>query len=944
MDMDMGFSMGMGVRWTFESAIEVATDVVVAEFVTSRSLQGATEYEFIVHDRVFGNTADTIFVYVVYAEMSRRFADPEFQFSVGSQYLLALIKLADVYSHLHEDGFIFTTDLILDLNDPSRSTIYNEPLSLHSRMNFNSRSITSGEIISYASTLPHTPFLTARRVFITSDYLVDIISGSPHVLVVEINEPRRMANQGIQSGLRSTDIYFTTVVEVLKGDMQVGDRVEIVFFAGTVFSGETHIVSVTPVSTASQNPYFQQFTSRHSLHSPDQLDEIISIITGTTPYQLTGQEVSIVVQGAENFTIHDSAGNQVIRDGRHLFREAPNGELQLIGSRTTANPVTRSVRYILALDEYRLSNMAFSGPSSIVVSTFDGWRYTSFVRYANLQAGSMQLLVSPAVSHLTNANTGAIIQPTYKSSPVQLDLWNRAIPTALTLYPTLGLANEDGIHEQALLEYGIQALDDNHFSLSINEILPMTAIWDSDADGNLIYVESSFDEAAVSMEIGFEPFSTRDITHFFECTHFLNAVTTALGYPNRGWLTNQCVWNLRELDARNMNITTLHGICQLTSLQSIDLRHNRLSSAELTGANGQGVGVRNIDLRYNFMSNPNTDIHLSFMQNPAVFNIQFWPQRPWEPPTHQWVGHVVNNYLMPRSLWQDITFCAHRFVGVASWSSNNRQAMYSEGIVPGVSWSVRPTPGVNPRWRSVTSDRFGKYLAVADWGAAGSQVMNSWDGEIWALQSTPFANQSWSSVAYGGGVGFVAVSSWGAEGRQVMTSYNNGFDWELRHTPGENQRWTSITHSRSLNLFVAVSSRGPNGTQVMTSPDAINWTLRNTPGPNQEWSSVVYGNGMFVAVSQSSGPNQVMTSRDGINWTLQRTPGNHTWNDIAFGGGLFVAVGDNGASMTSPCGVNWTMQETPWMFVNWNSVAYGNGRFIAIPRNQNSAHIMMFLV
>ena len=142
-----GGVMGLTGSATFEDVIAEATDVVVAELVAQRPLQGATEYEFIVHDRVFGNAQDTIFVYVIYAEMSSSFAAPEFQFTMGTQYLLALIKLADVYTNFHDDGFMFASDLILDLDDPSRSTMYNQTLSLHSRMNFNGRSLTGERII-----------------------------------------------------------------------------------------------------------------------------------------------------------------------------------------------------------------------------------------------------------------------------------------------------------------------------------------------------------------------------------------------------------------------------------------------------------------------------------------------------------------------------------------------------------------------------------------------------------------------------------------------------------------------------------------------------------------------------------------------------------------------------------------------------------------------------
>ena len=278
-------STGMGRSWTFETAVEVATDIVVAEFVARRPFgQSATEYEFIVHDRIFGNAADTIFVYVVYDEMSPRFAGPEFQFTTGTQYLLTLMKLVNVYASFHHDGFMFHSDLILDLNNPSRGTMHNQSLSLHSNMNFDSSGLTRERIISYVRSLPRAPFLTADRVFVTSDTLGDIINDSPYVLIIEINEPRRMASQASQSDdIQSTDIYSITVVDVLKGDMQAGDRIPVIFFAGTVFTGETHLVSITPSDP--EVPYFYRFTSRHSLHTLDQRDDIIAIIAGS-PYPI----------------------------------------------------------------------------------------------------------------------------------------------------------------------------------------------------------------------------------------------------------------------------------------------------------------------------------------------------------------------------------------------------------------------------------------------------------------------------------------------------------------------------------------------------------------------------------------------------------------------------------------------------------------------------------
>ena len=276
-DFDMGLSCCC--HYTFENKIRMATDVVVVEFVARKPFaQYATEYEFIVHDRIFGDAADTIFVYAIYDEMGFQFARTGFQFTTDTLYLLPLIKLNNIYSRVHYDGFMFTSTLMLDLNDPSGSTIHGMPLSLYSDINFNSRGLTKESIISYVRTLPRRPFPTVNRVFITTDDLVDIIDGSPYVLVIEITEPVRMASEARRSDITSTDIYLTTVVEVLRGDLQVGDTVQVSFFAGTVFPGETHIVSVSPLCFCCRSPHYQIFTSRHSLHCVDQRDEIMSII------------------------------------------------------------------------------------------------------------------------------------------------------------------------------------------------------------------------------------------------------------------------------------------------------------------------------------------------------------------------------------------------------------------------------------------------------------------------------------------------------------------------------------------------------------------------------------------------------------------------------------------------------------------------------------------
>jgi len=258
---------GLRIYRTFEEAMTIATDVVVAEYIGRSTLREEfTKFEFIVHERIFGDAADRIFVV---ARSGNR------QFVTNTHYLLALDKIIHLYSDAYDDQFFFVGDLILDLNNPQRGTMNNEPLTRSSSdMNFNNRSLTRDDIILYVTELTRNNI--PANDFIRSDDLVDIIGGSPYVLVVEINEPWRL------SRMDNTDVYYATVVEVIEGDKQAGDLLRVIFFAGTVFPGETHIISIEP--DCPYDPYFHTFTSRHSLHTEDQLPEIRQIIADQQMY------------------------------------------------------------------------------------------------------------------------------------------------------------------------------------------------------------------------------------------------------------------------------------------------------------------------------------------------------------------------------------------------------------------------------------------------------------------------------------------------------------------------------------------------------------------------------------------------------------------------------------------------------------------------------------
>jgi hypothetical protein len=167
---------------------------------------------------------------------------------------------------------------------------------------------------------------------------------------------------------------------------------------------------------------------------------------------------------------------------------------------------------------------------------------------------------------------------------------------------------------------------------------------------------------------------------------------------------------------------------------------------------------------------------------------------------------------------------------------------------------------------------------------------------------------------------------------------SKGTSWTNR-TSAADYRWRSVTYGNGL--FVAVSDTG-TGNRVMTSPDGITWTIRTSAADN-DWRSVTYGNGLFVAVSESGIGNRVMTSPDGITWTIRTSAADYLWRSVTYGNGLFVAVaisGINDRVMTSPDGIDWTIRPTPINENNWDHVTYGNGLFVAVSASGTGDRVM----
>jgi hypothetical protein len=144
------------------------------------------------------------------------------------------------------------------------------------------------------------------------------------------------------------------------------------------------------------------------------------------------------------------------------------------------------------------------------------------------------------------------------------------------------------------------------------------------------------------------------------------------------------------------------------------------------------------------------------------------------------------------------------------------------------------------------------------------------------------------------------------------------------------QTYLQITGvARGNGIYVAVGSDmddyedpTPSGV-IYTSPDGFTWTPSTVTLPSPV-VDVAYGNGIFVAIAQSS-PALAYSSEDGKSWTPAEIPGAgpSTNQALAFGNGTFVAsLGDR---------IGRSLDGKSWAFVpvaNPNVIEFGAGTFV----------------
>jgi hypothetical protein len=203
-------------------------------------------------------------------------------------------------------------------------------------------------------------------------------------------------------------------------------------------------------------------------------------------------------------------------------------------------------------------------------------------------------------------------------------------------------------------------------------------------------------------------------------------------------------------------------------------------------------------------------------------------------------------------------------------------------------------------------------------------AISSTDGITWT--STAVGSGNWFTLATGNSLFYtINVNTTNA------LSSTDGITWTVR-TLSQSGNWQALAGGN--NTWAAISY---NTTDTIYSTNGITWQSGNgISQSNRNFSSMAYGNGVFVATSES-GHTTAARSTNGITWTMESIAESKTYMKVAFGNGRFVAVALNStAAASSTNGITWSVGTLP-SSQGWRVVACKDTTFVSLAINTTQA-------
>ena len=160
--------------------------------------------------------------------------------------------------------------------------------------------------------------------------------------------------------------------------------------------------------------------------------------------------------------------------------------------------------------------------------------------------------------------------------------------------------------------------------------------------------------------------------------------------------------------------------------------------------------------------------------------------------------------------------------------------------------------------------------------------------------------------------GFVCLPELGASPfRQVWTE----------QTSGTANNLSDVTYGQGLYVAVGQSST------ILTSPDGVTWTSRSAPTSLSLIDDIAFANGVFVAAGLATSP--IIYSADGITWSIGSGTSPATAKGVAYGNSKWVVVASGAVYISTNNGASWTSTISIAALNNVTSLSFANGYFIA---------------
>jgi hypothetical protein len=264
-----------------------------------------------------------------------------------------------------------------------------------------------------------------------------------------------------------------------------------------------------------------------------------------------------------------------------------------------------------------------------------------------------------------------------------------------------------------------------------------------------------------------------------------------------------------------------------------------------------------------------------------------------------------------RSVTASGTAITPKYVAIAGGANSATTAAATS--LDGVTWSAMTMPA-SAQWTAIaygTVTGIGYYVAVA---RESSSAAYSRDGLNWTLSSLGEV-ADWCDIAYGNGT-FVAISESDSSATFRAWSSNNGATWNTT-TFASGAKAIAYGFSR----FVAVEGNFSNA--VAYSTNGATWTVTTLPSNDDStesnWVDIAYGNGRYVAISDSSA--MAAYSFNGATWYKSNLPSIAEWSSIGYAQGVFYVTSLGDAAASSPDGVNWTLRDGSYASFDITSTA-----------------------